>query len=212
MKRKIRVSKPVLLPRVCVSCGRTFTGGPSARYCPSCRTERRRETDRECRARKRAGHVIELGSIIHCEICGKEIVKTSGRRRYCSECGAAHLKEADNKKSLEWKRNNSQKVIVAKREFSKRCSATGERKESGHPGVYWNKENEKWQAHINLNGKQYKILYATNLELAVKARKAAEEMKKAGNLTIEAIEELRKTYQAINSEEERELEEKNNNM
>nr|DAR11987.1 MAG TPA: hypothetical protein [Bacteriophage sp.] len=37
-------------------------------------------------------------------------------------------------------------------------------------------------------------------------------MKKAGNLTIEAIEELRKTYQAINSEEERELEEKNNNM
>ena len=78
--------------------------------------------------------------------------------------------------------------------------------------MYWNKENEKWQAHINLNGKQYKILYATNIELAVKARKAAEEMKKSGNLTLEAIEGLRKKYQAINSEEERELEEKNNSL
>lgn len=212
MKRKIRVSKPTLLPRVCVNCGRTFTGGPRARYCQSCRTERRREAEREFRARKRAGHVAELGSIIHCEICGKEIVKTSGLRRYCPECGAAHLKEVDNKQSLAWKRDNAKKAIAAKREFSRRRTATGERKESGHPGVYWNKENEKWQAHINLNGKQYKILYATNLELAVKARKAAEKMKKAGNLTIEAIEELRKTYQAINSEEERELEEKNNSL
>lgn len=212
MQRKIRVSKSTLLPRVCENCGRTFTGGPRARYCPSCRIERRREAEREYRARKRAGHVTELGSIIHCEICGKEIEKTSGLRRFCPECGAAHLKEHDNKKSLEWKRNNLQKSLAAKREFSRRRTATGERKESGHPGVYWNKENEKWQAHINLNGKQYKILYATNLELAVKARKAAEEMKKAGNLTIEAIEELRKTYQAINSEEERELEEKNNSL
>lgn len=212
MQRKIRVSKPTLLPRVCVNCGRTFTGGPRARYCPSCRTERRREAEREYRARKKAGHVTELGSVIHCEICGKEIEKTSGLRRFCPECGAAHLKEHDNKKSLEWNHNNLQKSLAAKRDFSKRRIATGENKVSGYPGVSWNKENEKWQAHINLNSKQYKIVYATNLELAIKARKAAEEIKKSGNLTIKAIEELRKTYQAINSEEERELEEKNNSM
>lgn len=212
MQKKIRVSKPTLLPRVCVNCGRTFTGGPRARYCLSCRTERRREAEREYRARKRAGHVKELGSIIHCEICGKEIEKTSGLRRYCPECGAAHLKEHDNKKSLEWNHNNLQKSLAAKREYYKRRVSEGEPKKSGYPGVAWIKESEKWRAHINLNGKQYKILYTTNLELAIKARKAAEEIKKAGNLNFESIEELRKTYQAINREEEREIEEKNNSL
>ena len=45
---------------------------------------------------------------------------------------------------------------------------------SGHPGVYWHKQNSKWQAKIEHNQKQIHLGYFTNIEEALSARKAGE--------------------------------------
>ena len=46
---------------------------------------------------------------------------------------------------------------------------------SGHKGVYWNKENDKWKVKICKNGKQYFFGYYVNkddaIKVAIKARK-----------------------------------------
>ena len=65
--------------------------------------------DKEFKERKRAGNVIPVGSIIKCEICGKEIIKKGGLQRYCEKCAAKHLKEVDNQQSLAWKKENPEK-------------------------------------------------------------------------------------------------------
>lgn len=46
---------------------------------------------------------------------------------------------------------------------------------SGVKGVYWKKENQKWQAIIGYKGKQIHLGYFEKFEDAVKARKTAEE-------------------------------------
>lgn len=40
---------------------------------------------------------------------------------------------------------------------------------SGHKGVYWNKENDKWKVKICKNGKQYFFGYYVNKDDAIKA-------------------------------------------
>lgn len=47
---------------------------------------------------------------------------------------------------------------------------------SGHPGVYWNKRDSKWQASIMHNCKHIHLGYFSILEEAVAARKAAEKL------------------------------------
>ena len=47
---------------------------------------------------------------------------------------------------------------------------------SGHPGVYWNKQNSKWQAKIAHNYKDIHLGYFATLEEALSARKAAEKL------------------------------------
>lgn len=67
----------------CWQCGKEFDGFIRSRYCPDCTVERRRERDRK---RRREGTKRKLGSIDHCEICGKEYIVNSGLQRYCKDC------------------------------------------------------------------------------------------------------------------------------
>lgn len=169
-----------ILPRVCQECGATFQGGPRAWYCIACREERRRVHDREFKQRKRSGTVVPIGSVIKCEICGREVIKNGGLQRFCNNCAKKHLKEIDNAQSLNWKRKNPEKIKESKRIIS-RQRHTEEGKSSGCVGVNWDKGKRVWIAKIGYAGKQYTIMRTKNLDLAIKSRRKAEEAIKNGN-------------------------------
>ncbi|MNI99246.1 AP2 domain protein [compost metagenome] len=46
---------------------------------------------------------------------------------------------------------------------------------SGHKGVRWNEQRQKWTAHIGFKGKQITLGYFSEKADAIAARKAAEE-------------------------------------
>lgn len=98
----------VIRSRVCRQCGREFPGGPRAWYCPECREQRRMERDRERQRDKRAGISPDrpLGSVDHCEICGKEYVVNSARQKYCPDCSVKAVQEADRKDAIEYYGNH----------------------------------------------------------------------------------------------------------
>lgn len=174
------MEKNNMLPRICRECGRTFMGGPRAWYCPECREGRRKKAEKEFRERRRAGKVIPNGSLIKCEICGKEMIKNGGLHRFCDECAKIHLKEVDNAQSLSWKRENPEKVKESKRKASKRrCAEPG--KESGRVGVRWDKGKRRWRAYINFKGKQYLLLQTSDKDRAIQIRNEAEDVIKNGN-------------------------------
>lgn len=83
----------VTRPRTCAVCLRTFLGGPRARYCPTCREERRREQDR-IRRSSAGGPRRKLGSTDTCERCGAPYTVTGGRQRYCPDCAPDAVREA----------------------------------------------------------------------------------------------------------------------
>ncbi len=170
-----------MLPRICRGCGITFSGGPRAWYCPECREERKRKQWRDFQRRKKAGAVAPIGSVIRCEICGKDIVKNSGLQRLCEDCAKIHLKEIDNAQSLAWKRDNPEKIKESKQAILKQRYAE-DGKSSGYIGVNWDKGKRVWIAKIGYSGKQYTIMRTKNLEMAIKARKEAEEAVKKGIL------------------------------
>lgn len=159
-----------LLPRTCRMCGTTFTGGPRAWYCPTCRSLRRKEADIRMKAKKKTLDYLPLGSIIQCEICGKDIIKKGGRQRYCEECAAIHLKEIDNQQSLEWKHKYPEKIKEGKRKISKERHAK-EGKQSGIKYISWDKGTNKWKVATYVNGKRYHIGRFSDLEKAEKALK-----------------------------------------
>lgn len=183
-----------MLPRICWECGRSFLGGPRAWYCSECRVDRRKIHDKEFKERKRAGNVIPVGSIIKCEICGKEIIKKGGLQKYCEECAAKHLKEVDNQQSLAWKKENPEKIKEAKRKLSKQRYSQGEMDQSGVVGVLWDKGSKRWQAGVYFDGKKYCILRTKDKDLAISARK------EAGSIQgIDDINKLKEKYKTINS-------------
>ena len=75
---------------MCAQCGAAFQGGPSARWCPACRLERRRARDREY---KRRGPARKLGSVQICERCGGEYILDAGLQRYCPGCAEEAVRE-----------------------------------------------------------------------------------------------------------------------
>lgn len=183
-----------ILPRICKECGRSFPGGPRAWYCPDCRQDRKRKHDKEFKERKRSGKVISNGSIIKCEICGKEIVKNGGLQRFCDECAANHLKKIDNEQSLRWKKENPEKIKESKRKISKQRWENGESLKSEVKGVSWDKGAKKWVSHINYDGKQYRIVRTNDKSIAIQSRKEAESMTITG---IDDIYRLREKYKNI---------------
>lgn len=184
-----------MLPRICRECGKSFLGGPRAWYCEDCRGERKKKQLKEFRERKRMGMVIPNGAIIKCEICGKEIIKNGGLQRFCDDCAAEHLKAVDNAQSLEWKKKNPEKIKESKRKLSRERYKNGEQLTSGIKGVSWDKSKMYWKACIGYGGKQYIIARTKNLDLAIKARKEAEQIKKSNDENCETqILKLKEKY------------------
>lgn len=59
----------VVKNRVCRQCSAVFPGGLRSWYCPACRSERARESNRQRKAR---GTSRPLGSTDFCVVCGAE--------------------------------------------------------------------------------------------------------------------------------------------
>lgn len=100
----------MLLDRVCRECKRSFEGGPRAFYCPECRLERQRKSDRESKARSRKGQTRKLGSDDNCERCGKVYTINAALQRFCEECQPIHHKEYDRITSLEFYHENKDNI------------------------------------------------------------------------------------------------------
>ena len=65
----------------CMACGASFIGAPHALFCPDCKIERRRESVRKHKAKKRAENEKTPEP---CRVCGGVIPAGSARRKYCS--------------------------------------------------------------------------------------------------------------------------------
>ena len=88
--------RSTLMERTCKTCGKTFSGGPRAYYCPYCREERKRARERQYKAN---GASRKLGSIDQCARCWKDYVVVSGLQRYCPDCAKDALLENERPKS-----------------------------------------------------------------------------------------------------------------
>lgn len=98
---KEQEQKKVVRQRICVDCGRTFDGGPRAKYCPECSVLRKREN---LAKHRKNGAARPIGSTDSCLWCGKEYVVRSGRQKYCSDlCSREAL--------LAWQRDHKKKTI-----------------------------------------------------------------------------------------------------
>lgn len=98
--------------RVCQECGVTFRGGPRAWYCPTCRTERRREADRR---HKKNGATRPIGSTGRCERCGAEYTVNGSRQRYCKDCADIAVKEAIKPHKQKYNAANRERMAEYKR-------------------------------------------------------------------------------------------------
>lgn len=89
--------KSTMMQRTCTVCGVSFIGGPSAKYCQSCRIAVKRKRGR---TQKTIGAARPLGSTDRCLLCGKEYAVTGGIQKYCQECAKnAYQNEQNRKKS-----------------------------------------------------------------------------------------------------------------
>lgn len=76
--------------RTCKVCGEPFMGFPNSKYCPKCNEEHQ-----QIRKRKYNNYPSDrtIGSIDHCQSCGKEYIVKSGNQKYCSDCSAEKISE-----------------------------------------------------------------------------------------------------------------------
>ena len=78
----------------------------------------------------------KIGSIDHCEICGKEYVVESGLQRYCKDCAEEAVKEIDRAQGREWNAKNREKLADRKKdrkENRKVCAVCGKQFYTGGP-------------------------------------------------------------------------------
>lgn len=187
------MAKENYLERTCRQCGKKFMGFPRSFYCPECQEIRKKEQKQKYNDRKRAGGVVPLGSVIKCEICGKPIVKTSGRTRFCTDCAAKHLKEIELQQSTDWNNNNRETYIQSKKSEYKRRYYTTDPQKSKYTGVRYDRYKRKWLATIYINGKQHYIACETENE-AIETRKKFEAIPEITENDVQRIrEELRKS-------------------
>lgn len=141
-------ASPTLAERTCRECGRAFVGGPRAWYCPECREERKKEASRR---HKKNGTQRKLGSVDHCEICGKEYIVEGGRQKYCKDCAEAAVKEIDRAQGRAWNAKNREKLAAQKKERKenrKICAVCGKQFYTGGPEVTCSKECAKvWKSY-----------------------------------------------------------------
>ena len=58
----------------CKMCGKEFYARNAAKFCPACSDNQPRKT------------TVEIGGVMKCERCGREIVRTVATKRYCPDC------------------------------------------------------------------------------------------------------------------------------
>lgn len=91
----------VVKDRICRQCGRSFSGGPRAWYCPECRYVRRKASAERYRAKGRKAD-RPLGSIDRCVVCGKDYTVKSARQKYCPDCAYDAVRAVDRPESRRW--------------------------------------------------------------------------------------------------------------
>lgn len=97
--------------RTCRQCGIVFRGGPRAWYCPDCRLQRRRESDRR---HKRTGTSRPLGSTDKCIRCGCDYVVNSARQVYCKSCCDAAVLENVRRQSRQYNADHKDALYAQK--------------------------------------------------------------------------------------------------
>ncbi len=101
--------------RICRICGQAFMGYPRSMYCPACSELRKRE-----QAKKRGKKAARpLGSIDHCENCGKEYVVKSARQRYCPTCAETVVYENVKRQKRAYFEQNKERLSQHKEEMRK---------------------------------------------------------------------------------------------
>ena len=136
----------VLRLRTCARCGAAFMGYPRSKYCEPCREEAAREANRKAKQRKIAGKTRALGSIDHCESCGKEYTVKSGLQRYCPDCAAVIVPDTIRAHKREYnKEHRSDRAALReeRRQESKVCIICGKTFTSLLPTVTCSPECEK---------------------------------------------------------------------
>ena len=101
--KRERPKKPVHTI-TCPDCGQEVTVPIKSKRCPACQREANRRNTAECRRRKRAGRVRELGSTDLCERCGRPYTVCGGLQRYCKDCAPIAFRENERAASRAWNR------------------------------------------------------------------------------------------------------------
>lgn len=97
----------IIRDRTCIICGAKFKGGPRALYCEKCKKDVKKERDKACKARQKAGKTRKLGSKALCEVCGKEYVVKAGTQKYCENCAYEAVRKIDREQSKMWNAANT---------------------------------------------------------------------------------------------------------
>lgn len=111
-------------PRSCTVCGQVFDGTPAAKYCPSCRADKKRERDAGSRGRKTRA----LGSTDICVRCGESYTVTGPNQKRCPACAEAGAKEAKKQHAKGYRQAHKEQIAAyaaAMRQDSKVCVVCG---------------------------------------------------------------------------------------
>jgi len=123
-----------MIPHSCRECGATFSGGPTAKYCPLCRAERKRQEKIRYLERKKLGKARELGSIDICKNCSKPFVVAGSPQIYCPECGPMLRAEKDAEQGLRYYHSKQETINPARnaqrRKGTRQCIVCGKEFES----------------------------------------------------------------------------------
>lgn len=105
-----RIKESVLQSRTCKQCGISFTGGPRAWYCLTCRAQRQKES---CKKYAKKGRKADrpLGSTDQCKKCGKDYIVNSARQKYCSDCSSSAIKAVVREQKKNYYQKNIDKFI-----------------------------------------------------------------------------------------------------
>lgn len=125
----------VFRQKICAVCGVAFIGYPRSKYCPQCRVEARRKTERDF---KKHGPSRPLGSIDLCANCGKEYTVTSGLQRYCPDCAKVVVREKINAAKRKYARDHREEINAKKADLRKDrrvCVVCGKSFTSSTPSV-----------------------------------------------------------------------------
>lgn len=96
--------------RTCRQCGKEFTGGPRAWYCPECREKRKRQQKSKDNYKQRLGLTRKLGSTDYCTRCGKPYTVTGGLQKYCPDCADEAMRENDRNQARQYYEDNKEQT------------------------------------------------------------------------------------------------------